>query len=265
MSADPSAGTTTNDPKTSLRRGNDSGSRLVTDHVPPPGFVILYSASFGEQALEKLPGTDKRRNSVFTSVLRSELQRPGQSLTELGARVKLVVRAVANNAGRQQEPDFVGASKESDEFHFVGTIGRERFQMALGKCDGAEDDWDQIKTLRKRDLYERHRRRFDTCRTGDLARRALIQLQLTADDPTDGAATVSNRPVNECDKLAAAENDRARPPEVAGVEMDKIKATMRSQPVKWRPPTILGLPAISTISDALIRRRPPTRASRSRS
>jgi len=224
MSADPSAGTTSNDPKTSLRRGNDSGSRLVTDHMPPEGFVIMYSASFGEQALEKLPGSDKSRNSVFTSVLRAELQRPGQSLTELGARVKLVVRMAANNAGRQQEPDFVGASKESDEFYFVGTIGRERFQMALGKCDGADDDWDQIKTLRKRDLYERHRRRFDTCRTGDLARRALIQLQLTADDPTDGAATVSNRQVNECDKLAAAENDRARPPEVAGVLLDKVQA-----------------------------------------
>jgi TPR repeat protein len=223
MSADPSAGTTTNDPKTSLRRGNDSGSRLVTDHVPPPGFAIMYSASFGEQALEKLPGSDKSRNSVFTGVLRAELQRPGQSLTELGARVKLVVRVVANNAGRQQEPDFVGTSKETDEFYFVGTIGRERFQMALGKCDGAEDDWDQIKTLRKRDLYERHRRRFDTCRTGDLARRALIQLQLTADDPTDGVATI-NRPVNECDKLAAAENDRARPPEVPGVLIDKIEA-----------------------------------------
>ncbi len=220
MSSDPVADN--NDPKTPLRRGSQSGSRLVTDHVPPAGFAIMYSAAFGEQALEKLPGNDSGRNSLFTSVLRSELQRPGQSLTELGDRVKLMVRAIANKSGRQQEPELVGKPEEAGSFFFVGSIGRERFQMAQDKCDGAAEDWEQIKGLRKRELYERHRRRFDFCKTGDLARRALIQLQLTSDDAVEPPKPTTNRSINPCDQEAAAELDRARPPEVPGIPFDKI-------------------------------------------
>src|SRR5207253_6355858 len=35
----------------------DSGSRLITGRKPPQGFLVLYSASFGEQALENPSGT----------------------------------------------------------------------------------------------------------------------------------------------------------------------------------------------------------------
>jgi hypothetical protein len=86
------------------KRGENSGSRLVTAHKPAPGFLVLYSASFGEEAVETF-GTG--RNSLFTEVLRSELQRPGQSLIELGERVKRMVRAIAQDKGYQQEPEFV--------------------------------------------------------------------------------------------------------------------------------------------------------------
>ena len=88
-----------------VRRGSESGSRLLNVRKPPPGFLILYSASFGEQAVESLGNTDSARNSLFTGILRSELQRPGQSLVELGQRVRLMVRSIAHTGGRQQEPE----------------------------------------------------------------------------------------------------------------------------------------------------------------
>jgi hypothetical protein len=66
----------------------ESGSRLLNVRRPPPGFLVLYSASFGEQAVESLGYTDFGRNSLFTGILRSELQRPGQSVVQLGERVK---------------------------------------------------------------------------------------------------------------------------------------------------------------------------------
>ena len=116
-----------------VKRGDDSGSRLLNLRKPPPGFLILYSASFGEQAAETLGQDDFGRNSLFTGVLRSELQRPGQSAVELGERVKLMVRAIANDKGRQQEPEVFYDEHNSanvDDFDFVGSIGRERFQMS---------------------------------------------------------------------------------------------------------------------------------------
>jgi TPR repeat protein/uncharacterized protein (UPF0335 family) len=207
-----------------VKRGNDSGSRLLTVRQPPPGFLVFYSASFGEQAVEKLGVFDTGRNSLFTDVLRSELQRPGQSLVELADRVKLMVRSIANANGIQQEPEYFYNGTNVDDFSLVGSIGRERFHMAQDKCAGEVEDWDQIKKLQKRDLYDRHRRRFDGCGTAELARRALAELALSSDDPIEAPVTVVNRSVSECDRLAASDQDRARPPEVPGVLWDKIDA-----------------------------------------
>ena len=207
-----------------VKRGNDSGSRLLAVRQPPPGFLVFYSASFGEQAVEKLGIFDTGRNSLFTDVLRSELQRPGQSLVELADRVKLMVRSIANANGIQQEPEYVYNGSNVEDFSLVGSIGRERFHMAQDKCAGEVEDWDQIKKLQKRELYDRHRRRFDGCGTAELARRALSELALSSDDPIEAPVTVVNRSVSECDRLAASDQDRARPPEVSGVLWDKIDA-----------------------------------------
>jgi TPR repeat protein/uncharacterized protein (UPF0335 family) len=207
---------------TVLKRGKDSGSRLLNTRKPPPGFMVFYSAAFGENAVESLGKSDTGRNSLFTDILRSELQRPGQSLAELGDRVKLMVRAIANSKGVQQEPEYFSNGADVEDYELVGSIGRERFQISQDKCKGEEEDWEQIKNLQKRDLLNRHRRRFDGCGTAELARRALAELSLSSDDPIQPPAPNSNRSINECDRLAASDLDRARPPEVPGVLWDKL-------------------------------------------
>jgi uncharacterized protein len=201
-----------------VKRGDDSGSRLLNVRKPSPGLLILYSASFGEQAAETLGSADFGQNSLFTGVLRSELQRPGQSAIQLGERVKLMVRAIANDKGRQQEPELFydeNNSAKLDDFLFVGSIGRERFQTSEDRCAGEEADWKQIKALQKRELYDRHIRRFDLCPhgTAELARRALATLALNSDDPVQPTVGM-DKSVSECDALAASplDMDRARPP-----------------------------------------------------
>jgi TPR repeat protein/uncharacterized protein (UPF0335 family) len=211
-----------------VKRGDESGSRLLNLRKPRPGFLVLYSASFGEQAAETLGSDDTGHNSLFTGVLRSELQRPGQSVVELGQRVKLMVRALAYQKGRQQEPEVFydeHSSTNVDDFYFVGSIGRERFRLSQDRCAGEDTDWDQIKKLQKRDLYERHVRRFDQCPhgTAELARRALATLELSSDDPIEVTA-VTNKAVTDCDRLAASPLDGARPPEVPGVLTEKLDA-----------------------------------------
>jgi TPR repeat protein len=205
------------------KRGKESGSRLINARRPPPGFLILYSASFGEQAVEALTSSD--RNSLFTSILRSEILRPGQSIVDLGERVRRVVRAIADDKGLQQEPEvfYDRESPAVESFYLIGSIGRERFQIAQDRCEGDTADWDQIKTLRKRELYERHRQRFDRCPhgTAELARQAIVNMGLGSDEPVVVAAAPVNRAISECDRLAASELDR-RPPEVPGVPWEKM-------------------------------------------
>jgi TPR repeat protein len=87
--------------------------------------------------------------------------------------------------------------------------------MSEDRCGGEEADWKQIKALQKRELYDRHIRRFDLCPhgTAELARRALATLALNSDDPVE-VSVGTDKSVNKCDALAASplDMDRARPP-----------------------------------------------------
>lgn len=210
--------------KAPVTRGGISGSRLIIQPEPPPKFMVLYSAQFGEQALESYSNIG--RNSLFTEVLRLELPRPGQTIRELAARVKLMVRAIALDYGVQQEPEFA-APKEGtypDDIMLIKSIGSERFRMSESNCDGGKADWEQVKLSRKRDLLERHVRRYKECKTADAARREITRLALRSDDPVEAPPADKNDDLDRCDQLAASETDPARPPEVPGVPFEQIAA-----------------------------------------
>ena len=202
-------------------RSADSGSRLVPSKDLPAGMMVLYSASFGEQAVESFGRSDTRRNSLFTEVLRSEMPRPGQTLEALGDRVSLVVRHFADTGGRQQDPEVFQNLGSADDFMLVDGIGAERYPASTDQCEGSQADWEQISQQPEREALERHRRRYADCATAELARRALVNLVSSSQDPTPAPVTGNNQ-LDDCDRLAAADNDPARPPEAPGVPLAKI-------------------------------------------
>lgn len=205
-----------------LRRSAESGSRLVPFSKARDGLLVLYSASFGEQAVESFGSSDRRRNSLFTEVLRSELVRPGQSLPDLAERVRLVVSALASKNGRQQEPDYFPHTGGPDDVMLVDTIGERRFQMASEKCTGAKEAWNRLGAKPRRVDIEAHIRRYDGCETAEAARRAEVAAADSAEDSPAPSAALSRRPVDPCDQLAASDTDRARPPEVPGVDFSAL-------------------------------------------
>ena len=162
-------------------------------------------------------------------MLRSELQRPGQSAVQLGDRVKLMVRAIANDRGRQQEPEvFYDAdhSANIDDFSFVGSIGRERFQMTETGAPAKRPTGSRSRICRSATFTTATSVRFDLCPhgTAELARRALATLALSSDDPIS-VGIAADKSVSDCDRLAASplDMDRARPPGT-GVVTDKLDA-----------------------------------------
>jgi TPR repeat protein len=204
-----------------VKRGPSSGSRLLPTKDLPAGSIVTFSASFGETAIESFGFGDHRRNSLFTEVLRSELQRPGQTLVELSQRVSRMVRAFALAGGRQQEPEYFENLGVSDDFALVDSVGAERFQLTQQQCAGADVDWAEISQQPEREALERHRRRFHDCATAELARRALVSLIGSAEVATP-VLPAGPKQIDDCDRLAASDSDPARPPEVPGVALDKI-------------------------------------------
>jgi TPR repeat protein/uncharacterized caspase-like protein len=204
-----------------IKRGISSGSRLLPAKDLPAGTIVTFSASFGETAIESFGYGDHRRNSLFTEVLRSELQRPGQSLVDLSQRVSRMVRAFALAGGRQQEPEYFENLGVSDDFALVDSIGAQRFQLTQQQCAGADIDWAEISQQPEREALERHRRRFHDCPTAELARRALVSLIGSAEVAAP-VLQAGSKQIDDCDRLAASDTDPARPPEVPGVALDKI-------------------------------------------
>jgi uncharacterized protein len=204
-----------------IKRGVSSGSRLLTPKDVPAGTIVVFSASFGETAIESFGYGDHRRNSLFTEVVRSELQRPGQTLIDLGQRITLMVKAFARVGGRQQEPQYFENLGVSDDFALVDPVGAQRFQLTQQQCAGADVDWAEISQQPEREALERHRRRFHDCPTAELARRALVSL-IGSSEVVAPTVSGTSKQVDDCDRLAASESDPSRPPEVPGVTLDKI-------------------------------------------
>ncbi len=81
-------------------------TRGLSRQETPQGVFLLFSAGFGEEALDRLPGDDPDPNSVFTRTLVPLLGRPGLSLTDLAKEVQVGVTTLAARAGRPQTPAY---------------------------------------------------------------------------------------------------------------------------------------------------------------
>jgi uncharacterized caspase-like protein len=72
--------------------------------VETEGIFKLYSASEGQTALDRLPGSDGSRNSVFTRVFLKAIGTPGLNLNTLGATVRDEVHVLARSGDHEQTP-----------------------------------------------------------------------------------------------------------------------------------------------------------------
>lgn len=71
---------------------------------PPRGVFIMYSAGFGETALDSLGEKDTEPTSVYTRVLLQQLARPGANLIDIANDTRAAVANLASGIGHQQNP-----------------------------------------------------------------------------------------------------------------------------------------------------------------
>jgi tetratricopeptide (TPR) repeat protein len=96
--------------------GNERGLRPVETE----GIFKLYSASEGQTALDRLPGGDGSRNSVFTRVFLKAIGTPGLNLNTLGATVRDEVHELARSADHEQTPAVYDKLIGSTRVYFAG-------------------------------------------------------------------------------------------------------------------------------------------------
>lgn len=81
-------------------------ARGLARSEPADGVFSLYSAGAGQQALDRLPGDDPDRNSVFTRVFVRQMRKPGLNLIDLGESVRDEVARLAETVPHKQVPAY---------------------------------------------------------------------------------------------------------------------------------------------------------------
>ena len=72
----------------------------------PGGVFIIYSADFGESAMDRLSDSDTNANSVFTRSFLPLLEDPGNSLVAVAKQTRAKVKGLASTVGQTQSPAY---------------------------------------------------------------------------------------------------------------------------------------------------------------
>src|SRR5262249_15964920 len=91
-------------------RGPDTrslgGTRGLSQSPPPQGVFSIYSAGFGQEALDRLGPGDRSANSVFTRVFVEKLKTRGLDLRGVATETRREVVRLAQTVGHNQFPAY---------------------------------------------------------------------------------------------------------------------------------------------------------------
>ena len=100
-------------------RGRSVGNtRGLSAIEPPKGQMVVYSASKGQQALDRLNDKDANPNSVFTREFIARMKRPGVKIEELVREVQDAVEVLAGTIQHEQRPAIYNEARGN--FYFFG-------------------------------------------------------------------------------------------------------------------------------------------------
>lgn len=168
---------------------------LGTMEAPPEGTFILYSAGFGQSALDRLSDSDPHPNSVFTRSLVPMLNKPGLKLSEAARQLRRKVMKLASTVSHEQRPayydevlgDFyftpppVGDTKAADPTPPQVVVKPPAYNPGGGTCA----IWPQIATTA---TYAQVNAFLAECKSGIYAKLAAARLKELKPKKTEVAA-----------------------------------------------------------------------------
>ena len=167
------------------------GTRGLQPPEPPKGQMVIYSASKGQQALDKLSQKDSNPNGVFTREFIARMRKPGVRIEDLVREVQDSVESLAKSIGHDQRPALYNEARGN--FYFFGPTAVEVtaptapvaptaqpvYSAAPEKTAAQIDDeaWDSVKDGTDLDLLEEYLRQFPKGRHVGQARIAIVKFK----------------------------------------------------------------------------------------
>ncbi|MDH3741664.1 MAG: caspase family protein [Hyphomicrobiales bacterium] len=189
-------------------------TRGLARMVAPEGTFIMYSAGFGQEALDRLTEEDPNPNSVFTRSLIPLIQQPGVSLTRMARQVRRDVKKLAATVSHVQRPAYY--DEVIGDFYFSGQAQPD------SSVSQETAFWNSVKNSTDPAAFEMYLKQFPGGTFASLARIRLDAARKKRAAVIAPKATIPPPPIQQCDKLAANPTDPERVGD--GVDFGKIDA-----------------------------------------
>ncbi len=157
-------------------------SRGLNPPDPPKGQMVVYSASRGQQALDRLSDADNHPNSVFTREFISRMRKPGLKLEELVREIQDSVEKLARTVSHDQRPAMYNEARGNFYF-FAPASGASptttSSNSGVARADeGLREDrfWEDTKSAGNRDGFEAYLDQYPRGRYANLARANINRL-----------------------------------------------------------------------------------------
>lgn len=148
---------------------------------PPKGQMIVYSASRGQQALDRLSEADGHPNSVFTREFIARMRKPGLRVEELVREIQDSVETLARSVSHEQRPAFYNEARGN--FYFFAPSGPVTATAGVAGQGAASEAlredrfWEDTKSAGNREGFEAYLGQYPAGRYASLARANINRLQ----------------------------------------------------------------------------------------
>ncbi|MBK9440043.1 MAG: caspase family protein [Comamonadaceae bacterium] len=225
------------------------GERGLNPPEPAAGQMVVYSASRGEQALDRLGDNDPNPNSIFTREFIARMHQPGVKIVDMVREIQVSVEKLAAGVGHKQRPALYNEVRGNFYFFAPTTVVIPATVPGIGgeKYETQREDrfWDDAKLAGNRAGFEAYLGQYPNGHYASLARAHLDRLVGATAAKAAGAATAV-APAAQAVASAPEAQTRSTPPKP--VVVDKPSSPEPAEvPVKAAAP----LPESSSPSETI--------------
>jgi len=193
--------------------GNSRGMSAIE---PPKGQMVVYSASRGQQALDRMSEKDPNPNGVFTREFIARMNKPGLKIEDLLKDFQDSVETLAKTINHDQRPAVYNESR--GDFYFYGPV---TIQIAPNNSANQKEEkfWEDVKVAGNKEAYEAYLISYPDGQFANLAKANI--LKVTSIEPNK-IAVLKQLPLSvdakmrEIFQLATEKNDAISQLKIAG-------------------------------------------------
>jgi hypothetical protein len=170
-----------------------STGRGLSPVEPAKGQMVVYSASRGQEALDRLSNTDTNPNSVFTREFLVRMKQPGVRIEDIVREVQDAVEQLAKTVKHDQRPALYNESRGN--FYFYGAQAGQQNAVtppASNNPDQREDNyWNDVKAAGNTEAFDAYLKKYPNGNYVALANANINRLKKSEGASTPAPPSVS--------------------------------------------------------------------------